>query len=411
MIEASHSDQQSTLLIRTDAPILDPAWTVTPVTLEDVVLAYMRQALDEDSACDDKAGGGTVIRFAWLQSRTQTLVMAAFVVALAILATITGVHLAHLYTSIVTHCETGCGVADAGYLTHDPSVLDHALTILSQLVAPVLGIFWGAPLLTRELETGTYRMAWTQSVSRSRWLITKLAVVGLATSARCRCRHADDHLVVSRSRSPGQRPVRDLRRARTSSRSATPSLRSRPARLIGAIIRRTLPAMTTTLVFFVAVRVAITQWVRPHLLTPIHQTMSLLSSGGLGISIRQRLHVSSWSREGSAPHNAWALSTKFVTNSGHIASSNQLSTFIRQYCPKIGPPPSPTSPGRSAFRAPSPQTFHACFVSAAQHFQLRVAYLPANRYWTLQWLETGIYVALALLAAAACYWWVTRRTT
>jgi ABC-2 type transport system ATP-binding protein len=43
-VEQSHTDRQSTLLVRTDAPILDPTWTVTPVTLGDLVLAYMRQA-------------------------------------------------------------------------------------------------------------------------------------------------------------------------------------------------------------------------------------------------------------------------------------------------------------------------------------------------------------------------------
>ena len=41
VIAASHTDRQSTVLIRTDEPILDPAWTVTQLTLEDVVLAYM----------------------------------------------------------------------------------------------------------------------------------------------------------------------------------------------------------------------------------------------------------------------------------------------------------------------------------------------------------------------------------
>ncbi len=46
VIEASHVDRQSTLLVRTEDPILDPAWTVTPVTLDDLVLAYMRQARD-----------------------------------------------------------------------------------------------------------------------------------------------------------------------------------------------------------------------------------------------------------------------------------------------------------------------------------------------------------------------------
>jgi ABC-2 type transport system ATP-binding protein len=44
VIEESHTDKQSTLLVRTDGPILDPVWNVTPVTLEDLVLAYMGQA-------------------------------------------------------------------------------------------------------------------------------------------------------------------------------------------------------------------------------------------------------------------------------------------------------------------------------------------------------------------------------
>jgi ABC-2 type transport system ATP-binding protein len=46
VIEARHIDKQSTLLVRTDDPILDPTWTVIPVTLDDLVLAYMRQARD-----------------------------------------------------------------------------------------------------------------------------------------------------------------------------------------------------------------------------------------------------------------------------------------------------------------------------------------------------------------------------
>ena len=41
VVTASHTDRQSTYLIRTDKPILDPAWTVTQLTLEDLVLAYM----------------------------------------------------------------------------------------------------------------------------------------------------------------------------------------------------------------------------------------------------------------------------------------------------------------------------------------------------------------------------------
>ena len=46
VIEESHTDKQSVLLVRTDEEILDPAWTVRPVSLEDVVLAYMSQPSD-----------------------------------------------------------------------------------------------------------------------------------------------------------------------------------------------------------------------------------------------------------------------------------------------------------------------------------------------------------------------------
>jgi ABC-2 type transport system ATP-binding protein len=44
VVSASHTDRQSTLVVRTDRPIHDPAWSVTPLGLEDLVLAYMDRA-------------------------------------------------------------------------------------------------------------------------------------------------------------------------------------------------------------------------------------------------------------------------------------------------------------------------------------------------------------------------------
>ncbi len=46
VIEESHTDKQTVLLIRTGEPVHDPAWTVTPVSLEDLVLAYMNRTND-----------------------------------------------------------------------------------------------------------------------------------------------------------------------------------------------------------------------------------------------------------------------------------------------------------------------------------------------------------------------------
>jgi ABC-2 type transport system ATP-binding protein len=50
VIEESHVEKQSSYVVRTTGPILDPAWTVTPLSLDDLVLAYMRQARDTAGA-------------------------------------------------------------------------------------------------------------------------------------------------------------------------------------------------------------------------------------------------------------------------------------------------------------------------------------------------------------------------
>jgi ABC-2 type transport system ATP-binding protein len=56
VITESHTDKQTVLLIRTDEPILDPAWTVMPVSLEDLVLAYMSRADDDAPARRQRLG-------------------------------------------------------------------------------------------------------------------------------------------------------------------------------------------------------------------------------------------------------------------------------------------------------------------------------------------------------------------
>jgi ABC-2 type transport system ATP-binding protein len=56
VIEESHTDKQTTLLVRTDEPILDPSWTVRAVSLEDLVLAYMSQARDAQPSRRSRLG-------------------------------------------------------------------------------------------------------------------------------------------------------------------------------------------------------------------------------------------------------------------------------------------------------------------------------------------------------------------
>jgi ABC-2 type transport system ATP-binding protein len=56
VITESHTDKQSSLLVQTDGPVLDPAWTVRPVSLEDLVLAYMSRAGDDTPARRQQLG-------------------------------------------------------------------------------------------------------------------------------------------------------------------------------------------------------------------------------------------------------------------------------------------------------------------------------------------------------------------
>ena len=55
--------------------------------------------------------------------------------------------------------------------------------VLMQVVPLFVGVFAGAPLLARELETGTFRFAWTQGTGRSRWVIVKLVLIAAAVTA------------------------------------------------------------------------------------------------------------------------------------------------------------------------------------------------------------------------------------
>jgi hypothetical protein len=353
-----------------------------------------------------------MIRFAWLQSRTQTFVVAAALAALAIAAAVTGVHLSHLYSDLVAPCTASgnCGLA-IGEFTNHYNFLQGAFMLLLRLAPALIGIFWGGPLIARELETGTYRLAWTQSVTRSRWILTKLAIVGGTTVAVAGLltltitwwyRALDS---IDGSNMYGVFDARDI------APIGYTFFAFMLGALLGAVIRRTLPAMAATLGVFVFARVAIQLWVRPHLLSPVHKTMSILtakdfgfiSSGGSPVQITAR---------GASPPGSWELSSQLVTSSGHVATAAERAAFVQQYCPSIAAPP-PFNGGGPNHPVKAPpgisHAFDVCQAQAAKTFHLVVSYQPASRYWTFQWLELGIFVVLGLIAAALCFWWVTRR--
>ena len=104
-------------------------------------------------------------RFAWRQFRTQAAVAFSALAVLAVLLAITGPHLAHLYDiSGISTCKppSNCDALKSAFLSHD-KLLQNLLGPFLLAVPALFGIFWGAPLVARELEAGTYRLAWTQA--------------------------------------------------------------------------------------------------------------------------------------------------------------------------------------------------------------------------------------------------------
>ena len=179
-----------------------------------------------------------MIRLSLLQLRAQAITAAVAVTAFAVLLAVTGPHLASMYAaSGLQGCRsTNCSQLASSFLQQVDSTGPYATVsllsiILIGLTPAVIGLFWGAPLIARELETGTSDLAWSQSVSRTRWLAVKLAVGGLAAmtvtealsllfslvggTAQPRCRPGRKHerrreepVRLARLRHPRHRPAR-----------------------------------------------------------------------------------------------------------------------------------------------------------------------------------------------------------
>jgi ABC-2 family transporter len=346
-----------------------------------------------------------MIWLTWRQFRAQSVVAAAALAATAVVLGLTAAHLAHLYAAAgVASCHSGgaCAAANAnfvnllnaGFANHLPLLFGTALIV----VPAVIGIFWGAPLVTRELETGTYHLVWNQSVSRTRWLATKLAIVGAASMAVAGL----FSLMVTWSASLIDKVNMNwLLPSVFSERGIAPVGYAAFAFVLGVLagvlIRRTVPAMAVTLVVFTAVQFAM-RVLRSHLIAPLHATVPIDAINGASIAVRSGGSgtLSLVPAADNIP-GAWIYSVQVVNAAGHPVQSVPLSSAGGLSTQACGP---------NGGRGPSP----TCFAGLAQHgFRDLVTYQPASRFWLFQGYETAIFLALAVGLAAVCVWWIRRR--
>jgi hypothetical protein len=348
-----------------------------------------------------------VIRFAWRQARAQTAAAAAAIAVVAIIAAATGPHLARLYRAALAGCAPGGCPAAAAALAGQDSSLRLWLGVLVAAAPALLGMFWGAPLVARELEEGTFRLAWTQSITRTRWLITRLAVGGLASVAGAGLLS----LIVTWWASP-------LDRAGLSQFAAFDERAIAPAgyaafafvlgAAAGALIRRTLPAMLATLTLFITARLTYRAWVRPALIPPVTRSLALNpastgygSQGFLPVALAARPTL-----QPSPPHlpGAWITSIAIVGRDGRGLTARELA----RACPGLGR----GGPGGGSGHVQAPQSvatrMHDCVARVGATFHEVVSYQPGSRYWPLQWLELAVFLAAAAVLAGACLWRVRR---
>ena len=357
-----------------------------------------------------------MIRLTWLQFRTQAVTAAVVLAAFAVELAATGPHLASMAAADgLDSCHgSGC-LSMAVYFTASLTTgLYGVLFLLSTgiiLLAPaVIGLFWGAPLIARELETGTAALAWNQSLTRTRWLAVKLAVAGLAAMAVTEALS----LMQTWWEAPISQAVADgsgagVAQSRFSqlnfaSHGITPLGYAAFAFALGvtagALIRRTLPAMALTLAIFAALQVAMPLWARPHL-APADRTVIPVTSLGAAIP--------SETGPGGTAFTLYALSIPgqpgaWLLSSGPVNAAGQPVSTAPAACTSV----EGTSPGPGANQAASPQgattgpvAFRGCL--ASHGIREAITYQPASRYWRFQATETAIYLALALALAGYCF--------
>ncbi|WP_103341158.1 ABC transporter permease subunit [Amycolatopsis sp. CA-126428] len=273
-------------------------------------------------------------------------------------------------------------------------------TILALYLLPaVIGVFWGVPMITRELESGTHSLVWNQTVTRKRWLATKVGfgllaamvaagLLGWAVSWWASPIDALSAVQTDRGTMSRMAPVVFGARGIVPIGYAAFALALGVA--IGMLLRRTVAAMAVTLVTLVAVLLLVPNFVRPYLLPPQTETIAITGENITNITGDETGDILEIGMRHQA--GAWVLANETVDPAGNVVSP--LPDFVQTCVPR---------PSRDA--GPPPHgSLEACMAQLGTHgYQQRLTYQPGSRFWPLQWLELALYLALTALLTWFCF--------
>jgi hypothetical protein len=314
-------------------------------------------------------------RMAWVTWRQHRAALGGAAVLLGAWAAylwLRGLQLHHAYAAVAA-CRPASSIACTELAdTFNSTYMSNVATNLIQAAPALIGAFVGAPVLARELETGTFRYAWTLSLGRLRWTLGKLvplAIVLAAAAWACSLLFSwyNQPFFAEGKLAPLSPELFDLRgvafAAWTLGAFAI-------GVLAGMLIRRAVPAIAATLIVYGGLAFAAGAYLRQHYMTPL---------------VTKNLNP---------PGAAW-ITSQFYASDGKPVSQSVILQALRDAIP----------PGQPIvkFRINPAQYL-------IQHgYTLWTSYEPASRFWPFQWIEGGWLLALSVLLITATIWLVRRR--
>ena len=299
-----------------------------------------------------------MIWVSWRQHRSQAIACLGVLAALALYAIVLGTSMRTAFSNdglpacLARIQGNSCQNAVDAFTNKFGSAVNIAFSNVFLIAPGLLGVIVGAPLIASELEYGTWRLAWSQTIPRTRWLAVKLSLVtgglivlGAAMTA-----------VITWYRAPMDRLTGHFQQNIYDYEglvlTAYILCAFGFAVLAGLLIRRSIPAMIVAFIPWLVIRLVVQFQFRSHFLAPATLVQNCPNgcfgsgNGGMGISA-------------------------IPPATGHIGD---LVLSI-----------------------------------GGNEYQNVITYQPADRFWTFQSIEAGIFVALTAVALGAAIWLLHRR--
>jgi len=163
-----------------------------------------------------------------------------------------------------------CFASDFGGQVASQLVRFNLFTYALVVFPALAGAFIGAPLVAREVENGTHRLAWMQGVTRSRWLLVKLALISVPLLLSAAAVGVLEVVLINQH--GPQANHWDLFDQQAPVTGAATAFALGLGVAAGAVIGKSVPAMAVTLLVFVATRVGIAELARPSYMHPLTVT-------------------------------------------------------------------------------------------------------------------------------------------